>query len=226
VVVDSNDKPVAGARVYGFGEGQPDLREMRTDAEGKFIIKGVCTGPILLQATLEGPTRRSGQAQTEGGATDLRIVISERPAVRQYMPRRPAALRGRPLPPLKGLGIDLPADAADKMLLICFWDMGQRPSRYFLTQLAAQAAQLGEKGVVVVAVHAAKVEDSALGQWIKENSISFRTGSIAGDFDKTKLAWGVDSLPHLILTDKKHTVVAEGFSLGDLDRHIAAAAGR
>jgi hypothetical protein len=226
VVVDSNDKPVAGARVYGFGEGQPDLREMRTDAGGKFIIKGVCTGPILLQATLEGPTRRSGQAQTEGGATDLRIVISERPTIQRAMPRRPAALRGRPLPPLKGLGIDLPADAADKMLLVCFWDMGQRPSRYCLTQLAAQAGPLGEKGVRVVAIQAAKAEDSAWKEWIENNKVPFPVGSIRGDVDKTRFAWGVVSLPHLILTDRKHTVVAEGFNLSDLDRHIAAAAGR
>jgi hypothetical protein len=36
----------------------------------------------------------------------------------------------------------------------------------------------------------------------------------------------VVSLPHLILTDKKHIVVAEGFSLDDLDKQIETAAGR
>ncbi len=226
VVVDSNDKPVAGASVYGFGEDQPDLREMRTDAEGKFIIKGVCAGPIRLQASLEGPSRRSGQAQTEGGATDLRIVISERPTIQRSMPRRTAALRGKPLPPLKDLGINLPADAEGKMLLVCFWDIGQRPSRNCLTQVAAQAGPLDQKGVKIIAIQAAKAEDNALREWIAKNRVPFPVGNIRGDIEKTQLAWGVASLPHLILTDTKHTVVAEGFNLSDLDKQIESAAGR
>jgi len=35
-----------------------------------------------------------------------------------------------------------------------------------------------------------------------------------------RLAWGVKSLPWLILTDKKHVVAAEGFSIIDLDAKI------
>lgn len=112
------------------------------------------------------------------------------------------------------------------MLLLCFWDMGQRPSRNCVTQLAARATQLGEKGVVVVAVQAAKPEGDAVTRWIEENKIPFQAGQMGGDIDKTRFAWGVVSLPHLILTDREHVVVAEGFSLGDLDNQIAAAAGR
>jgi hypothetical protein len=41
--------------------------------------------------------------------------------------------------------------------------------------------------------------------------------------DELRYAWGIQSLPWLILTDKKHTVVAEGFSLDDLDKQIDAA---
>jgi protocatechuate 3,4-dioxygenase beta subunit len=227
VVVDANDKPVAGAGIYGYSQGsQPDIREITTDAEGKFTIKGVCAGSIRLQANSRGPTPLYASVQTEGGATDVRIVISQRPTSQPYMPRRPASLRGKPLPPLKDLGIDLPADAAGKRLLVCFWDMGQRPSRYCVTQLAARAGPLGEKGVRIVAIQAAKVEDNALREWIGKNNVPFSVGNITGDIDKTQLAWGVASLPHLILTDKKHIVVAEGFSLGDLDQQVAAAAGR
>jgi hypothetical protein len=229
VVVDANDKPVAGAIIYGFGQApQPDVREIPTDAEGKFTIKGVCAGSIRLQATTPGPTPMYGFAQTEGGATDVRIVISQRPTAGQpYMPpRRATSLKGKPLPPLKDLGIDPPADAAGKMLLVCFWDMGQRPSRACMTQLAAQAAPLGEKGVRIVAVHAAQVEAGTLSQWIEKNKIPFLSGTMSGDIEKTRLAWGAASLPHLILTDKKHAVVAEGFSLGDLDQQVTAAAGR
>jgi protocatechuate 3,4-dioxygenase beta subunit len=226
IVVDSNDQPVAGASVYGYGAGQPDSRMTQTDAQGRFTIKGVCPGLIRLQADSGGLMPMFGTAAAEGGATDLRIVISSRPTGSPYMPRRPTSLKGRPLPPLKDLGIDLPADAEGKMLLVCFWDMGQRPSRYCLMQLAAQAAPLGAKGVAIVAVHAAQVEGGPLSQWIEQNKIPFPAGAIAGDVEKAKLAWGVASLPHLILTDKKHVVVAEGFGLSDLDKQIETAAAR
>jgi protocatechuate 3,4-dioxygenase beta subunit len=223
VVVDANDQPVAGASVYGYGEGQPDSRMIETDVEGKFTIKGVCPGLIRLQANARGPRPMFGMAQAEGGASDLRIVISSRPTGMPYTARRATLLKGKPLPPLKDLGIDLPADAEGKMLLVCFWDMGQRPSRYCLTQLAARADPLREKGVRIVAIHAGQVEPGALSQWIEKNKIPFPSGTISGDIDKTKSAWGVSSLPHLILTDKKHTVVAEGIGLEDLDKQVEAA---
>ncbi len=223
LVVDPNDKPVAGAEISAFGEGQPDLREVQTDAQGRFTLKGVSPGSLRLSARFSGPPRLSGYAQTEGGATEVKITIAEQRRPQAYPPRRGAALKGKPLPPLKDLGIELPAEAQGKMLLVCFWDMGQRPSRSCLTQLVAQAAPLGQKGVEVVAVHAAKVEGGVLSQWLKENKIPFTGGMIVGDIEKAKLAWGAASLPHLILTDKKHTVVAEGFGLGDLDRQIEIA---
>ena len=222
-VVDPNDQPVVGASIYGFGEGQPDGREAQTDSEGKFTLKGVCPGPIRLQVNARGSMPMFSMAQAEGGATDLHIVISQRPTLSTYMPRKPTALKGKPLPPLKDLGIDLPAEADGKMLLVCFWDLGQRPSRNCLTQLAAQATALGQKAMVVVAVQAAKVEGGALSQWVEKTKIPFKVGSIPGDSEKTQFAWGVASLPHLILTDKKHTVVAEGFGLADLDKQIESA---
>lgn len=224
IVVDPNDKPVAGANIYGYGDGQPDSRSILTDAEGKFTLQGVCPGSIRLSVNSSGPGRMFGFAQTEGGATDLRIVISQRPTGQPYMPRRPAALQGRPLPPLKDLGIELPPEAEGKMLLVCFWDMGQRPSRYCMTQLAARASALDGKGVVLVPIHAAQAEDGALREWSEKNKLPLKMGTIAGDVEKTKFAWGVTSLPHLILTDKKHTVIAEGFSLAELDKQIETVA--
>jgi protocatechuate 3,4-dioxygenase beta subunit len=223
IVVDPNDKPVAGAEISAFGEGQPDLREVQTDAQGRFTIKGVSPGSLRLSARFSGPPRLSGYAQAEGGATEVKITIAEQRRPQAYPPRRGAALKGKPLPPLKDLGIDLPADAAGKMLLVCFWDMGQRPSRSCLTQLAAQAAGLREKGTEIIAIHAAKVEDEALTRWVQENKISFKATNIVADLGKMKSVWGVTSLPHLILTDKQHTVVAEGFGLDDLDRQIETA---
>lgn len=44
--------------------------------------------------------------------------------------------------------------------------------------------------------------------------------NITNNADKTSFAWGVKSLPWLILTDNKHIVRAEGFGLDNLDNLI------
>ena len=38
--------------------------------------------------------------------------------------------------------------------------------------------------------------------------------------EKTRHSWGVEALPWLILTDKKHIVQVEGFSTTELDAKI------
>jgi hypothetical protein len=40
---------------------------------------------------------------------------------------------------------------------------------------------------------------------------------VAGDDEKTRFAWGVKSLPWLILTDRKHIVSSDGFTPAELD---------
>ncbi|HUW18688.1 MAG TPA: hypothetical protein VMW16_05245 [Sedimentisphaerales bacterium] len=43
---------------------------------------------------------------------------------------------------------------------------------------------------------------------------------IQADEEKTRFAWGVKSLPWLILTDREHIVRFEGFSLEELDERL------
>ena len=118
-----------------------------------------------------------------------------------------------------------PADADNSMILICFWDMQQRPSRNCISRLAKQAQQLKRKDVTVVAVHASMVDEDALKEWVKENSIPFPVGTIQGDVENNRVAWGVRSLPWLILTDKEHIIRAEGVALEELGERIKEAGG-
>lgn len=230
VVVDSEGKPVSGASVHCYGgsqDNQPD-RNTRTDADGKFTLDGVCAGRIRIQANahIEG-VYTYGSIETEGGARDVQIAIAERSAGTRYVPRTPAKLTGKSLPDLKKVGIDLPADANDRMLLVCLWDMNQRPSRHCIGELIRRAASLGEKDVTILAVHAGKVEEGVFNQWIEQNKPPFPVGRITGDVEKTLFDWGTALLPHLILTDRKHIVIAEGFALlGELDQRIEAGSGR
>jgi protocatechuate 3,4-dioxygenase beta subunit len=220
VVVDSDDKPVAGARLYCYGEGQ-SRSNTQTDADGKFTLEKVCAGKIRISADKSGVTRLSGYIETEGGATDVRIIISERPSATRYEPMRPPSLVGRPLPELKEVGIDLPpADTDGKMLLVCFFDTEQRPSRHCVTQLAKQAEQLNSKGVIIVAVQASKMDQDALNQWKNQYNISIPVGMVEGDAEKARFTWGVRSLPWLILTDGEHIIRAAGFRVNELNEKI------
>ena len=130
-------------------------------------------------------------------------------------------LVGKSLPKWDDLNIDLlPANTAGKMILICFLDIEQRPSRNCLRRLNARALELKAKGMVIAAVHASKIDENNLDEWRRKHNISFPFGTVQGDGDKVRFAWGVSSLPWLILTDSRHVVAAEGFGLSELDAKI------
>ncbi len=222
VVVDDDNRPVAGASISCYGDNQP-YRNTRTDTEGKFTLEKVCAGNIRISANKSGTPRLYGSIETEGGAADVRIVISQRSSSTRYQPKRPPSLVGRPLPELKDLKIELsPADIKDKMILLCFWDMQQRPSRNCVMQIARQEQQLRQKGVTVVAVQASTIDENTLNQWVKKYKIPFAVGMIAGNEEKTRFAWGVRSLPWLILTDRRHVVRSGGFGISALNEKIKA----
>ena len=57
--------------------------------------------------------------------------------------------------------------------------------------------------------------------WAKKYNIPFLMGMIEADAEKIQFAWGVRSLPWLILTDREHIVTAEGFQFSELNEKIA-----
>ena len=220
IVVDSEGKPVDNVWISGQGRGQP-FRRTQTNRDGRFTLENVCAGKMRITASSTGAQRLSGNIDTEGGATDVRIAISQRSSAGRSQPTRPPSLVGKSLPDLKAFGVDLsPGDIEGKRLLVCFWDMQQRPSRHCLMQIAQQAEQLKDKGVIIVAVQASKMDQAALDQWVKKYNVPFSIGMVEGDAEKTRFAWGIRSLPWLILTDREHAVEANGFSLAELDEKI------
>ncbi len=225
IVVDDDEKPVAGARISCYGDNQPH-RSGQTDTKGKFTLENVCAGQLRISANKSGSMqpRLYGSIETEGGATDVRIVISQRSTSTRYQPKRPASLIGRALPDLKDLNVNLsPADIDNKMILVCFWDMEQRPSRYYIRQVAKEAYRLKQKGIVVVAVQASKIDQNTLDEWVKKYKIPFTIGMVQTDTEKAKFKWGFRSLPWMILTDANHVVSSNGFSLNELNKKIELA---
>ncbi|MHC4646730.1 MAG: thioredoxin domain-containing protein [Planctomycetota bacterium] len=134
-----------------------------------------------------------------------------------YLP----VLVGKSLPDLKAFNLRLErSQTKDKRILVCFFDMEQRPSRNCVQRLNKKAKVLAGKGVFVVLVHAARAEKGKLEAWLEKRKIALPVGRIEGDVQKVLRAWGVRSLPWLTLTDPKHVVTAEGFGPEELDDKI------
>jgi len=126
-----------------------------------------------------------------------------------------------PLPKWDQFGIDLdPAELTGKRILVCFFDMNQRPSRNCINQLAKRNQELIKKELRVVAIQSSEVDEQAFDEWVKQNKIPFPVGTIEGNVEKTRFNWGVRALPWLILTNKEHLVLAEGFGVEEIDEKI------
>ena len=218
IVVDAEGKPAARVPIFLHGFGgmdQPD-KSTATDNNGRFKINRICKGQLRLQANFSNSPGGAGFIKAEGGDQNVKIILGQEGVHRPHV-----SLLDKPLPDLKDLKIEIPAaDADNKIILACFWDMQQRPSRYCIMQLAKQAEQLKQKGIIIVAVQASKVDENTLNDWVNKYKIPFPVGIVQGDDEKTRFAWGVRSLPWLILTDRKHVVRAEGFGINDLNEKI------
>lgn len=223
-VLDADDKPVAGARVAAYGRGQPSNNSTRTDRRGLFKFNEVCAGEVHLSANFQNA---QGSAQVQAGETNVVIHLGANNAFAMRYggspgaPKR-ASLKGRPLPDLTAANLAAEAVPAGKPVLLCLFDIEQRPSRRLMNSLAEQHEALKEKGVIVLGLQAAVIAPDAFKEWKDANPVPFPVGHLAEKSDKLSWASGLESLPWLILTDKEHRVTAEGFSLDELESLLKA----
>ncbi len=135
-----------------------------------------------------------------------------------------ALLKGNILPGFDGIEFDSTVeDIEGRMLLICFFDLNQRPSRRCITEIAKKAKTLKERGISIVAIQAAKIRRDRLDEWTRRNNIPFPVGVIEKDVETLRFTWGVRSLPRLILANNQHTVIDSGFALTELSEKIKTA---
>ena len=215
-VINSEEKPAAGASVTIYGEGQP-IEQVHTDDKGRFRFDAVCEGPVRVFARL---AQSNGNTQAEAGSTNVVIRLGERQAFSaRQAPKRPS-LKGKPLPDLAPVELGGDAAPAGKPVLLCLFDLDQRPSRRFVKQLAEQHDALVHNGVIVLGLQAAVTSAESFKEWQDANPVPFPVSRVAEKTEKTKWASGVESLPWLILTDEARQVVAEGSALDDLDARL------
>jgi hypothetical protein len=86
--------------------------------------------------------------------------------------------------------------------------------------LDQQVAALRQKSVSVLGIQAAVISDEDFNEWKSAGGVSFPLGRVTEISGKSKWASELSSLPWLILADASHRVVAEGFSLDELDAQI------
>jgi hypothetical protein len=226
LVVDQKGKPVAGALINVLGKGQRP-RAAHTDKDGKFSVDGVIDGAVRVSAYAKDRSAY-GRAEARGGDKDVKVVLIDRGVFSSIItvPQEPPSLIGKPLGKLDELNVALPAEKIrGKRVLVCFWDMEQRPSRHSVRQLAARGDELAAKGVVVACVHASVVDRAQLTAWLEKNKVTIPAGMVPDEKDKApqetaRHRWGVRGLPWLILTDEKHVVRDEGFALRELDHRL------
>jgi protocatechuate 3,4-dioxygenase beta subunit len=218
MVVDAHDKPVADAMINTSGGSlneQPVLTG-RTDSKGHFSFEHVCPGPITLTAT--NPREpQAGHLSAEGG--DTNITIHLRSTVQMASPE-PAGLRGKALPDLGAAGLTTRDAPANQPVLALLIDAEQRPCRRVLRLLGDQAPALKQKGVAVVVLQSGVMADEAFIAWKQEAASPFPIARLKQEPEQARAAWGARALPWFILTDKSHRVIAEGFTLDDLDAKL------
>ncbi|HEU5396920.1 MAG TPA: hypothetical protein VFV81_07120, partial [Verrucomicrobiae bacterium] len=200
-----------GVNVQLNGEEQPD-GQMSTDRNGAFHFR-VCAGEIRLFAY---STAGSGSAQATVEAGDTNIVLTLESGSGSRSTPRAVSLKGSPLPDLAG--VNLPTAMSNRPVLLCLFDANQRPSRHVLQQLQAQADLL--KNIDVYGVQAAVIREDVFSEWKSNSAVSFPVGRVTGKSAATKWA-AAPVLPWLILANRDHRVVAEGFSADDLPAEIA-----
>ncbi len=211
IVVGADDKPVSRAWVSVGGPGQPG-RRMQTDSKGRFSFDGVCDGQVRVTAN-----DQHGQGYVsvgvESGTTNVVMRLSSGSGDGAGA-ASPSPLKGKPLPDVTGLGLE-PADApAGQPLLVLLVDADQRPSRRALTLLTEQAAALKAKNLPVIILEAGGMAEDAFAAW--KAALPFPAGCLKGNAERARAAWGAAALPWLILADKNHRVVAEGFGVEEV----------
>ena len=135
-------------------------------------------------------------------------------------PPEPESLKGKPLPSLEAVALQNLDAIEGNMILLCFFDLEQRPSRHFVKTLAGRTKPLAKLGVVVLGVESSGMARPEALNWMKENGLSFPIGRIEKEREKILASFGVESLPWLLLTDRGHVVRFENIEFDEIEEKV------
>ncbi|MBN2590418.1 MAG: carboxypeptidase regulatory-like domain-containing protein [Sedimentisphaerales bacterium] len=221
IVVDQFDQPISNARIYAYGNGQPSMLETYTNIKGEFTLTNICEGEISIQVSKNDTESLRARTTANGGDKDIKIMVSSVNSEGRLVPRQSASLVNRSFPNFENIEIDYSLEQAEgKRILICFWDIEQRPSRNLVSELSQRSDELNEKNVVVLLVHSSEITVDEINKWLDEYNIPFVSGRVVRDFERTLFKWNVRAQPWLILTDENAKILSEGFNLDELSDRL------
>ena len=217
VVLDADEKPVPQAFVSVNGRRQPSITT-QADNKGRFVFTNVCPGQIILYANARSG---DGYASMRAEAGDTNVTMQLRPTSSgRVVMSAPATLKGKPLPSLASLGLSTSDAPAGQPIVILLIDAEQRPSRRALKVLTDQAAALKEKHIPVILLQAGPMDDASYAGWLQDAALPFPIARLKDASERGRAAWGATALPWLILADKNHRVVADGFAAEELEAKL------
>jgi hypothetical protein len=216
VVVDTKGEPVPNKAVHlkGITGGQEQPRKHTiTNTDGRFSFNRISIGSLQLQAGWASDDDE-GFLDAQAGDKNVKIVLGQ-----ERIHTAGFSLVGKPLPELEQYGLKTASDAEGKKMLVCFWDMLPGPSNC-VQQLGKMEKFLAAEGVYAFIVYVGMIDDSRLSDCLNNNRITIPCGKFDGNIAMLGRTWAVQTLPWLILTDRKHIVTAEDFSPAELSEKI------
>ncbi len=226
-VLDENGKPVPNISVLVSGSVQ-NSRTIHTDSNGRFQAKGICEGYVILNASTND-AKLSGALTVKGGEKDAVLTLGERNTLirRDREEKKKVSLVGKPMPALDGTGLEAALrDAAGKRVVLCFFDVNQRPSRHYIKLLAGKAEQLAARNSVLFGLDLSGIDRAELENRIAALGISFPVGSAGAKSGKAADAWGIEGLPYLVVIDGSSKVCAVGVAQADLESELDKTGGK
>jgi hypothetical protein len=183
-VVDSKGNPVVGVQVEASGYLQPREIETSTNAEGKFMLRGVVEGWLNVKATrIEKKIAFETQKRVRTGSENIIIILPDEPSI--WKMEALVDQVGKPAPPLRAQDWfhtdPLPAHQPGKVRLIQFVGL-DRPLIFFsntLPPLQKLREELPEPELEIIVVH---------GAWPKEEV----TEILAKDYPDFKIPLAIE----------------------------------
>ncbi len=220
--------PIAGEKIKIEDDGivfnSLKFKEVVTDSQGRFHFENLQTQIRPIESSNLKDWKNVPRVWIISyGTTSKSVVFYDHQTIENLElvvnPSESQLSVGNHLPDFNGIMINFSErQNRGKKILICFWDLEQRPSRNLLLQLSKRAEKLKEKGIEVITIQASKINENSLNNWLKENNIFFLSGMIEGKEEQIRSTWGIKSLPWLILTDSEHVITDQGFTIIQLDQ--------
>ena len=197
------------------------------DALGSFIPDDIEDGTTVpFFANLTDDHRYNGSPQYKW-SKDAKFVADANGHRVRYDPNEGLFPVVKTLPKFEYFNLRLsPNQTADKKIVVCFCNLDQPSSQQCVLTLRDRASSLAKKDLIIILVQAAPIETKRLNDWASTHNVTFPVGKFDdGIYNEVLKAWGVRSLPWLVLTDKEHVVIAEGVGLNELDDKIRQSSG-